>query len=50
MLELYFYFLQIVLKIHTFGKRDEEESFGDDFSESNFAYSDLIFTSPLRIL
>ena len=29
MLKLYFYFLQIVLKIHSFGEKDKSESFGE---------------------
>ena len=35
MLKLYFNFLQIVPKIHTFGKSDKGESFGEQAKPTN---------------
>ena len=35
MLKLYFYFLQIVLKIPTFGKTDKDKSFGEQAKPTN---------------
>ena len=35
MLELYFYILQIVLKVHTFGKNDVDKSFAEQAKPTN---------------
>ena len=39
MLKLYFYFLQFLLKIHTFGKNDKDESFGEQVKPTNYPIS-----------
>ena len=38
MLKLYFYFLQIVQKIHTFGKSDKDKSFGEQAKQTNYPF------------
>ena len=35
MLKLYFYFMQTVLKIHTFEKSDKDKSFGEQAKSTN---------------
>ena len=36
MLKLYFSFLQIVLKVHTFGKSDKDKNFGEQTKPTKF--------------
>ena len=49
MLKLYFYFLQIVLKIHTFGKNDKDESFGEQAKPTNYPICFLLSSVIVKI-
>ena len=49
MLKLYFYFLQIVLKIHTFGKSDEGKSFGEQEEPTNYLLCFLLSCVTFQI-
>ena len=49
MLKLYFYFLQSVLRIHTFGEKDKSESFGDQAKATIYLSCLLLFCVIVEI-
>ena len=49
MLKLYFYFLQIVLKIHTFGKSDKDKRFGEQAKPTNYRICFLLSSFIVKI-
>ena len=49
MLNLYFYFLQIVLKFHFFEKSDKKKNFGEQAKSTNYLISFLLFCVIVKI-